>query len=766
MADQTQTLLTTPASPEIVEEPETPVFLREQPFLREKLLTYAANLLRDRQLPSEEQGLFSFLSVALTEHRALALVETAIKALKSGRAVRATKLGDLEARLDHARQAAWHFWGNRRTHGEFSQRLIAALEAEAIRQRRSAGSGSGGFASRFGELVRFFGLNQHESDILVLAYLVRVGLIDPFRSTGWGNRTAVADRILAIATATAIPHSLCTQLLANTSTLRRGGCLDDDLDFDKRLDLFLCGVNNEPIASNFFVRHTHPPLPWAMHGKLAEQHGEWLKTLLRQRDRSRGLNILLYGEPGTGKTSFSESLAAELGLELYRIKKGDESRKDADVNSRLTSLLLCNKQVDPARSLIMIDEADGVLRSQVDGVPALLGGGAVGDKGALNTILDQITIPCLWITNTPPEALDPSSRRRFDYSIRFDKLSRDQRCQVWRNIVARYHLEACVDEALIENMADRFAVSAGGVDLALRHCAQLWQQHPPVAGKAQEHLAKILVPHCELLGIPVEEGHGTVAVDYALDGLNVKGKLPLQQIVAAAGRFRHAQESRATLSPDAPHMSLLLHGPSGTGKTEFAKYLGQALDCPVLTRMGGDLLDKYVGGTEAKIRQAFRQAHSERAILFLDEVDGLLRSRELADKSWEVTQVNELLHAMEQATCLLVCATNAFDALDPATLRRFTFKLEFGYLDQRGKHLFYQRMFMPLCPDPLTAGQERQLALMVNLAPGDFRTVRQAFSYLGGRVSHAQLLDALEQESVAKRRAGIGGSGIGFVAKV
>ena len=97
----------------------------------------------------------------------------------------------------------------------------------------------------------------------------------------------------------------------------------------------------------------------------------------------------------------------------------------------------------------------------------------------------------------------------------------------------------------------------------------------------------------------------------------------------------------------------------------------------VVVKMCSDLLNMYVGGTEKLIKQAFEQAEAENAILFLDEIDGLLQNRERAHQTWEVTQVNELLHRMENFNGVLIGATNFSANLDQAVLRRFTFKLEF-----------------------------------------------------------------------------------------
>ena len=201
---------------------------------------------------------------------------------------------------------------------------------------------------------------------------------------------------------------------------------------------------------------------------------------------------------------------------------------------------------------------------------------------------------------------------------------------------------------------------------------------------------------------------------------------------------------------DRPRFNLLLSGPPGTGKTEFAKFLGASLDAKVSVRMGSDLISCYVGETEKNIADAFREAEHENAILFLDEVDGLLRSRGRAQRSWEVTQVNELLHQMENFRGILVCATNFSDDLDPATMRRFTFKVAFDYLLNDGKALFFERFFKT----PLSPSDRAELDAIPDLAPGDFRTVRQSLRYLGGAVETCAILRALREESDAKCQSG------------
>ena len=203
-------------------------------------------------------------------------------------------------------------------------------------------------------------------------------------------------------------------------------------------------------------------------------------------------------------------------------------------------------------------------------------------------------------------------------------------------------------------------------------------------------------PHCRLMGVK-DENDFLPAKDYSLEGLNIKGKVGLDRVVKAARNYLDAGFGAA--SEDKPRMNILLFGPPGTGKTEFVKYLGRELDRRVVVVKGSDLLSKWVGESEQNIAKAFRRAEAEHAILFFDEVDGLLQDRANATRSWEITQVNELLQQMENFDGIMVAATNFSKNLDPATMRRFTFKLEFGYLDDAGKKSFFERMFKATLAD-------------------------------------------------------------------
>ncbi|MGC8559877.1 MAG: AAA family ATPase [Phycisphaerae bacterium] len=774
MNDQTQSTVAATQSPSVVtcggDASPSMSFtqVRENPYLCAKTLKFVATFLESEKGTLEDNDFFHFIVHILGKNNALDLARRSC----SFDGLRGITKGMLEeSHEDVASHVLADLWSHSRTHAAIKKALLAALANHREQWDRTAAETKDQdvIRRRFEELSRLLGLTDVELDMLLLAY-VRYADVWDWSSLGRMRAARRAfQRICVIARILALPQAVAAKYLLENAKLRSLGCLDSDLDFRSELEPFLIGLSEDPLASKYFVRCHEPALPWPMHGNLTEEHGEWLKRLICNRDPNRGLNILLYGAPGTGKTSFALSLAAELGYELYRIRGAEEFDSDPiNIWPRFAALRICDGQANHDRSLILIDEADDMLDSAggpSGDVSAVEPNGRTDKKETLNIILDQLKTPCIWITNNQPYHLAPSSRRRFDYSIEFAPLSQQKRQQVWKNLRLRYGLAETISDEMIESLARRFPISAGGIDLALRNFSRL-ARDPAVAPTAMDSLEHLLRPHCELMGIDPNENASIAANDYSLSGLNIRGPIGPERLLQAARQFIQRQVVESPTDrriPGPAHLAVLLSGPPGTGKTEFVKFLSRELDCHIRTVMPGDLLSRYVGGTEQNIRRVFRAAAADKAILFLDEADGLFRSRSLSDRSWEVTQVNELLSAMDQFVGILVCATNSVEMLDAATIRRFTFKLQFDYLDAAGKGEFYRRLLAEICPEPLDGDRQRRLNQIADLAPGDFYTVRRAMSYLGEghNATHDDLLTALETESRAKRLGKSGNFGFG-----
>ena len=705
-----------------------------------KALTFFANFIRRHNKNVENNDTFSVVAELVNSSELRRMVEQTFPAKTIARMQNAPRCDRLDFD-DEPREIIRELWCAEYARPKLRKMLQGMIDSY-LEQHPLDSCVDEPFAKRCAELQKTLSLSDFEMDVLLTFVFTGSG---PLRiADGHSRRSDERDKAVFSAKCLDCDISDVLAALDEKGKLRRYNCIDNDFDFNSELMGFLNGARTEPLSSSYFSLCRDEILPWDFYGALAEKHGAILKRIIRSADGKTPVNILLYGAPGTGKTSFARTLAAELGRKCYAVAQNTNDcggRAASSPAARFGALQVCASQVDPAHSLIVVDEADEMLRGNGGGIFGLFFGGGsapAGDKGLLNSVLDTVTTPTIWITNTPAGALDESSRRRFDYSIRFDPLNSEQRLSIWRNNVAKMNLSRLVSDDMMRKFADRYQVSAGGITLTLQNVAKL----APAPAEIEKLVETLMKPHCELLGVPDADDAMRPAADYSLEGLNIKGSLPLDRIVEAVRRFR--KDDRTGI--DRPRMNILLSGAPGPGKTEFVKYLGAQLGAKVVVKMGSDLLNMYVGGTEKLIRQAFAQAEAEKAILFLDEIDGLVQSRARSTHSWEVTQVNELLHQMENFKGVMIGATNFSANLDAAILRRFTFKIEFDYLDDAGKILFFERMF----DTKLTATEAAQLAGIPRLAPGDYRTVRQSLFYLGGDVTNAERLAALERESEAK----------------
>jgi hypothetical protein len=202
---------------------------------------------------------------------------------------------------------------------------------------------------------------------------------------------------------------------------------------------------------------------------------------------------------------------------------------------------------------------------------------------------------------------------------------------------------------------------------------------------------------------------------------------------------------------------MLFHGAPGTGKSALAEEIARRHGRPTVVRAASQLLSKYVGGTERNLAAAFTEAASRGALLILDEADSFLQPRRAAQRSWEVSQVNELLVQIERFEGWLVCTTNFLEGLDEAALRRFALKVRFEPPDATQRLALVRAASDAL---GLTwAGDDdacvgRLLAQATELTPGDVAAVVEQVQLLGGIEGPSALAERLVRETSLRRRPG------------
>ena len=349
-------------------------------------------------------------------------------------------------------------------------------------------------------------------------------------------------------------------------------------------------------------------------------------------------------------------------------------------------------------------------------------------------------MPTLWVTNRI-EQIDPAFRRRFAYHLELRSPPPGA-----REGVVRKTLEGVqVSEAFVAKLAARKGLTPAQIRTAVRFAGLA----KSADASMEELVERQLRNSDQALGSrPHEPGARRSVTTYDLAMLNVESRFEVPRIVAALKARGHG--------------SLCFYGAPGTGKTALAEHIAQALEQPLIIKQASDLMSKYVGETEQNMAAMFREAELEKAVLLLDEADSFLLDRRGAQRSYEVTEVNEMLQGMERHAGIFVCTTNLLQSLDQAALRRFTFKIKFLPLtgEQREKMFITEALGGDAS---LLAGALRaRLARLAQLCPGDFAAVKRQVEILSAELSAEEFLSQLEAEHRIKPEVRES-RGIGFV---
>lgn len=378
--------------------------------------------------------------------------------------------------------------------------------------------------------------------------------------------------------------------------------------------------------------------------------------------------ILLYGEPGNGKTFYAESLAGQIGWPIIKCTFGDvNSSWVGQTTERVVQVF--DDAIAQAPCVLFIDEIDALLVRRDKVMQA-----ESETSKTVNTILTKLVevrdhqVLVVAATNFL-DRLDSAAIRegRFDYKIEVPPPDLVARKGLLRAVLRKHAPAATMDQDAIDRVALR------------------WE------GFSVSRIKAVAFEAAKL----AKAGKRAIDFDCLTTALrSVQGSLGerLPENAKSLDQMQFDDDVRATLNGLAVRMrdideiermggsvptGVLFYGPPGTGKTATVRALAKSSGWALLTTSGQDL-----SSSDGKIDEIDTTARNIRpCIVFIDEADDILANRQT---SWNKSMTNKVLSVIDGAggkshDILWVAATNHPESIDSAALRggRFTEKIEF-----------------------------------------------------------------------------------------
>ncbi len=459
---------------------------------------------------------------------------------------------------------------------------------------------------------------------------------------------------------------------------------------------------------------------------------EYLKYAVSNKITS--VNILLYGSAGTGKTSLSQVLTRYAKANLIAVKASGENlfRNMDEIDSeqniahlRLQHYRLMQKLFKPDKfSCLLLDEAEDIFSEYANGLKV--------SKDRLHTTLETNTLPCVWITNHI-DCLPESVIRRFSYVLSVDIPPKHIKAEILAAPLTGLWLSKGYKNGLanIPDLAPAHVVNASNIAKALK-----------LTGKNAELCIDHHIEEClSACGLQTSVPSYKPEMGFDPRFINLSGShTKIESVIETVSNFTGSR-------------SLLL-GPAGTGKSALVHHIAETLEQELITIKPSDVLSKYVGDAEQNIVMLFKKASDTNSLIFFDEVDSVLTSRDITSELHQKQLVNQILIELDRTEQTVFAASNFAKNLDSALLRRFDFKLNFKYLTTKQVLTLYEEYFGK-CSVTIT----KRLMKLYNLTPGDFAIAVRRNCMSKKPLSDNKNLEILTQENSQK----VPSKGIGFI---
>ncbi|RME80202.1 MAG: AAA family ATPase, partial [Planctomycetota bacterium] len=508
----------------------------------------------------------------------------------------------------------------------------------------------------------------------------------------------------------------CRKYFYKNAPLVRGGLVNIDsyygdllsasIDIDRRMLDFLVGLETE---FEELVEGSHLYMPKVTIDRVIlpeEQKNIIINTVksfpsfLEARKKlgfqevipyGNSIVMLFYGPSGTGKTMMANGIANYLGKRVLLVNYPSLGDLYSD---EVLKVIFREATINDA--IVFFDECEGIFehREHNPGLSLLL------------TELERYEGIIIMATNRP-QVIDEAMNRRITLAIEFPKPDYLLRKEIWKN-----HLPEKIklaDDVNIDSLALRYELTGGliknAIITALSFAVREDSDEIVLSQKFLEEGARLqLSRHLSLSEFDkkLTPTQGLSSLVLPKDVMNILEEIVMaeraRQVLYGQWGFEEKMGFRGK------GISVLFHGPPGTGKTFAAEALGYELGRPLKLVNLAALLSKFVGDTEKNIESIFKEAQAHNSIIFFDEADSIFAGRTSVYTStdrYANADVDLLLHLIENFEGIVILTTNLLENTDPAFFRRFRYVVSFPMPDSNLRKQLWQSLIPPQAPvDP------------------------------------------------------------------